>query len=313
MGAQPEVTMIEIRQILCPVDFSDHSRRALDHAFAIAKWYDSSVTPLHVLSFVPVAAYAPGSPMFPPIPLTDVDREQVLVDLKRFAETPSAGAVRMEARLREGHTVDEILAEAEALPADLLVIGTHGRSGFERLVLGSVAERLVRKASGPVLSVPPQVGTASSVFKRILCPLDFSDASMQALKYAMSLAQEADARLTVLHVMQYKISELPEMHDPRPSGRPLSLDEFRARCEEETRRRLEEAVPQDVKAYARVETKIASGKPYQAILAEAAQEEADLIVMGVHGRNPVDLMFLGSTTQHVLRRAGCPVLTLRSA
>ena len=94
------------------------------------------------------------------------------------------------------------------MKADLLVIGTHGRSGFERLVLGSVTEKVLRKASCPVLTVPKRLPDAVPVgpvlFKRILCPVDFSESSLHALSYAVSMAQEADGQLTVLHVVAHE-------------------------------------------------------------------------------------------------------------
>jgi nucleotide-binding universal stress UspA family protein len=200
--------------------------------------------------------------------------------------------------------------------ADLLVIGTHGRTGFDRLVLGSVTEKVLRKAACPVLSVPRRapdaVRAAPVVFKQILCPIDFSDSSMHALNYAMSLAQEADAHLTVLHVMVYDLQvEAPEMYETVIADRRLSVTDFRTRCEEYSRERLRAAVPDTVRAYCIVETVLATGKPYREILRVAAEQQADLIVMAVRGRGAVDLTFFGSTTQHIVRQATCPVLTLR--
>jgi nucleotide-binding universal stress UspA family protein len=200
--------------------------------------------------------------------------------------------------------------------ADLLTIGTHGRSGFDRFVLGSVAEKVLRKASCPVLTVPRQapdaVPVAPVVFKRILCPIDFSDSSMHALNYAMSLAQEADASLTVLHVMVYDLEiEAPEMYETVLADRRLSVTDYRRRCEEHSRERLRAAVPETVGAYCTVEVLLASGKPYREILRVAAEQQTDLIVMGVQGRGAADLMVFGSTTQHVVRQATCPVLTIR--
>jgi nucleotide-binding universal stress UspA family protein len=136
-----ETVMIEIRRILCPVDFSDYSRRALDHAIAIARWYESTVTVLHVFSPAPVAAFGPGPMVIEAIVLTPVDRDQLLADTKAFAETESAPGITIEAVVREGNTAGGILEQAASMKADLLVIGTHGRSGFERLLLGSVAEK----------------------------------------------------------------------------------------------------------------------------------------------------------------------------
>src|SRR5688572_30467472 len=116
--------MIEIRRILCPIDFSDHARRALDHAIAIARWYESTVTVLHVFSPAPIAAVGPGPAVFEPVVLTPVDRDQLLADTKAFAESESAPGVTIEAVVREGNTAGEILEQATRMRADLLVIGT---------------------------------------------------------------------------------------------------------------------------------------------------------------------------------------------
>jgi nucleotide-binding universal stress UspA family protein len=307
--------MIEIQRILCPIDFSDYSRHALDHAVALARRYESAITVLHVFSTVPAAAYAPGMPGWEPIVLTPADREQLLVEMTRFTEAESAPGVSMDVSIREGDTTSEILNQAAELNAALLVMGTHGRSGFERLLLGSVTEKVLRKASCPVLTVPrrhPDAVPATPVlFKQILCPVDFSDCSMQALNYAMSLAQEADAHLTVLHVMAHELAVTEDPYMAMTINDPQRVADFRRRREDAARQRLNDAVPETVAAYCHVETMVASGKPSREILRIAAEQQADLIVVGVHGRGVADLMFFGSTTNHVVREATCPVLTVR--
>jgi nucleotide-binding universal stress UspA family protein len=246
-----------------------------------------------------------------------VDRERLLAGMQRFVETETGPGAPIDILVREGNAVDEILDQADVMHADLLVIGTHGRSGFQRLVLGSVAEKVLRKATCPVLSVPPRVPDAVPappvLFKQILCPVDFSECSLTALNYAMSMAQEADAQLTVLHVMLYDMEEAPDLYETIFTDRRLNMHEVRAQYEMISRQRLDQAIPDAVRAYCRVDATIASGKPYRAILEAAETRHSDLIVMGVRGRGPADLMFLGSTTQHVLRRSACPVLTLRTA
>lgn len=309
--------MIEIKTILCPIDFSDHSRRALDHAVAVARWYGSTITVFHVYPAPPPGAYGLESP--PPVGmvLTLAERERLTAALGRFAETATASDVPIEFAIGQGTSAgNEILHQGRAMQADLLVIGTHGRSGFDRLVLGSVTEKVLRKADCPVLTVPahaPEAVPATPVvFKQILCAIDFSDSSMHALNYAMSLAQEADARLTVLHVMVYDLEiEAPEMYATVIADRRLSVSDYRSRCEEFSRERLRTAVPETVRAYCTVDTLVATGKPYREILRVAAEQQADLIVMGVQGRGAADLMVFGSTTQHVVRQATCPVLTIR--
>lgn len=306
--------MIEIRRILCPVDFSDFSRRAFDHAVAVAKWYESTITLFHVSPVVPPAAYAPGIPMVPPAFLTPEDRDELLASMKRFAEAEAGATVPIQFEITEGNAAAEILAKADAMPTDLLVMGTHGRSGFEHLVLGSVTEKVLRKAACPVLSVPRHVSDTvpapAVLFKRILCAIDFSDCSMHALNYATSLAQEADARLTVVHVIELPPEAPPDLHETVLGG-PRSLREYMAAAEEDSRARLKDAVPENVRAYCTVETILATGKPYREILRVATEQQSDLIVIGIHGRGAADLLFFGSTAQHVVRQASCPVLTLR--
>ena len=305
--------MIEIRRILCPIDFSDHSRRALDHAVAIARWYESTITVLHVFSPTPVAAFGPGPVVFEAMVLTSVDRDQLLADIKAFAETESAPGITIEAVVREGNTPSEILEQANGMKADLLVIGTHGRSGFERLVLGSVAEKVLRKANCPVLTVPKRLPDAvpagAVLYKRILCPVDFSDSSLHALKYAISMAQEADGELTVLHVVAHEFENAADLAS-LVSDAGGTVASFVKQREEALRRRLQEAVA-GATEFCSVKSLMTHGKPWREVLRIAAERQSDLIVIGVQGRGAADLLFFGSTTQHVVRDASCPVLTLR--
>jgi nucleotide-binding universal stress UspA family protein len=304
--------MIEIRRILCPVDFSDHSRRALDHAIAIARWYESTVTVLYVFSSAPVAAAGPGPMVFEPIVLTPADRDQLLADVTAFAEKESAPGVTIEAAVRGGSTANEILDHAASMKADVLVIGTHGRSGFERLLLGSVAEKVLRKASCPVMTVPrrlPDAVPAGPVlYKRILCPVDFSESSLHALKYAISLAQEADGQLTALHVIAHEFEYTGEM-EYNPG---LTIGDLLKEREDALKRRLQEVVA-GAPEFCRLESLMTHGKPWREVLRVADEKQSDLIVMGVQGRGAADLLFFGSTTQRVVREASCPVLTLRHA
>ena len=195
--------------------------------------------------------------------------------------------------------------------ADLLAIGTHGRSGFERLVLGSVAEKVLRKARCPVLTIPrrlPDAVPAGPVlFKQIVCAVDFSECSMHALKYALSLAQEADGRLTVVHVLT------PDLVAQVGIGEEhVSVAELQRHHEAAAIKFLEEAVPENAKVYCKPESMLLRGKPWREILRVASERQAELIVMGVQGRGAADLLFFGSTTHHVVRQAECPVLTLRA-
>lgn len=305
--------MIELKQVLCPVDFSDFSRHALAQAAVIARWYDAALTVFHAYPAGPppvlLGAYlAPIStePVPPPTPET---HNEILAELKRFAGAVNTADVLVRFEARPGGAVQAILDEAKSLSADLIVLGTHGRSGLDRLLLGSVAERVLRKARCPVLTVPPPVSgveeDALRLFKRILCPVDFSDPSFAALNYALSLAKEADAQLLLMHV----ITGMPDMSEWKQPN-PVVLDYLRV-TEEEALARLRGAVPKEAHAWCQPEEILATGTPYREILRVARQRDVHLIVMGIYGRNPLDLLFFGSTAHQVVRTASCPVLTLR--
>jgi nucleotide-binding universal stress UspA family protein len=217
---------------------------------------------------------------------------------------------RIDFRIQEGGFAhNEIVAQIDALHADLLVLGTHGRSGFQRLFLGSVSEKVIRKAVCPTLIVPPRapdVATDAPVqFHRILCPIDFSDSSLDALEHAINLAEEADARLTLLHVV-----EIPRVLSDEPAV-DIDMSAIREGAATEARRKLHGLVPDQARTYCTVDTAVVEGRAYREILRHATEGRADLIVMGGHGRGALDLLVFGSTTHHVVRSASCPVLIIR--
>jgi nucleotide-binding universal stress UspA family protein len=306
---EPEATMTRIQHVLCPIDFSDASRHALDHAIAMARWYKARVTVLHAHEMPRVyAAPYVGPEALEPIVLTDVERRALLDHLDTYVDADrDAAGVEIETVLNEGLNVaGAVLQYASSNRVDLITIGTHGRSGFDRLVLGSVAEKVLRKSCCPVMTVPPRVEDAVprqlSSIQRILCAIDFSKSSGRALEYAGSLAQESGARLTVLHVVDV------------PSGAAdlSGLTEFRAalfrNAHGELSRATEACIPEGVA----VDDLLLAGTSYKEILRVAADQDAGLIVMGVQGRGAIDMALFGSTTNHVVREATCPVLTLRA-
>jgi nucleotide-binding universal stress UspA family protein len=306
--------MIEITNILCAVDSSEFSRRALDRAFSIARWYGSTVTTLHVVTPTPapVPAFAPaylGPGSLGPVMLSANDLQRITADVGSLVESERVPEVEVKVLVVEAPTIyHEILAQADRLPADLVVLGTHGRSGFERLFLGSVAEKVLRKSRRPVMIVPAGAPDAMPrgplPFTRILCAVDFSASSKLALDYAMTLAGEADATLTLLHVVEV----VPHFHEFSP---PASVDI--TAWSEDARTRLRALVPESVRSCCTVKEAVAIGKPSREILQFAAERDIDLIVMGVQGRGAADLLLFGSTTHHVVCGATCPVLTLRDS
>ena len=217
--------MVRIERILCPIDFSACSRRAFDRAVAIARCYHASVTALHV-TWDPLLArvtpyFGPDSPEL--MTWSTTNREWAADQLAAFLPSLSKGVTvdRLTVDAPIVHT--EILVQAERLRADLIVMGTHGRSGFQRLVLGSVADKVLRTASQPVLTVPPgaldPMLSGTGPFKRILCATDFSECSKAALQYAASLAETARAKLTAVHVVELPTQLYDPLHTP-----PLDLE-----------------------------------------------------------------------------------------
>lgn len=295
--------MMRITRVLCPIDFSETSQHALDHAVAIATWYKAKLTLLHVFVTLPTIDA-------PPLVLDDANRES----LEKSIRTMAAGVpadVPVDVRVEQAeHVHSEILDQLAATHADLLVLGTHGRSGFQRLFLGSVTEKVIRKATCPTLVVPPRssdIPRGSPVqFKRILCAIDFSESSLSALAYALNMAEEADAQLTLLHVI-----EMPPELKGNAMAPDFDIGLLHAAADAEARRRLHDLVPDQARSYCTVETAVVEGRPYRRLLQRAAEDRVDLIVMGVLGRGAIDLLFFGSTTHHVIRGATCPVLIVR--
>ena len=300
--------MPQFTRILCPVDFSDTSVHAVEQAVSLAGWYQVPITALHVYN--PLVAPLPGLPV-PAARVAEAELQRVRDETSSCLEAANTTGVDVEVLVEVGQPAREILACAERRPADLIVMGTHGVGGFEHLVLGSVAEKVLRKATCPVLTVPPRARATSRLpFKRILCAVDFSDWSLVALDFARSVAEESGASLTLLYVVEWPWKEPPApVLSELPPQQAAALGEYRRYIETSAMARLELLVPDALRD--RCTTCLRHGTPYTEILRLAAAETADLIVLGVHGRNLIDMTLFGSTTSQLVRRATCPVLTLR--
>ena len=293
--------MVEIRQILCPVDRSETSARALDYALMLAGWYRAAVTAFEVIWVNVPPVSATSQPVLSPKQL-----ETFADDLQRFVAARTPADALVHTKIGHGPVVRAIRQEARDLPADLIVMGTHGQGGFERFLLGSVTEKILRTVTCPVLTIPPaapDVPAVSAPFQSILCAVDFSPASLRALEYALLLAQESGKRLTLLHVFDWDEDRL--VHDDRATR------EIRQEHRAEILVRLRALAPADVREWCDCREMTAIGRPHEQVVLAAAGEKADLIVMGAHGRRASTLL-LGSTTNQVVRHATCPVLTIRT-
>ena len=301
---------MNVRQILCAVDFSEHSTHALEQATRLARWYGARLAVLHVR---PTVVPHPDMPAGGAVaPWLVAELEELRQRVMATCGPATAAGVTVEPLTTAGEPVHDILACAETLPADLIVLGTHGLSGFQHLVLGSVTEKVLRKAACPVLTVPPRAPTAATQFTRVVCAVDFSDCSLAAATFAASLAQEAGAALRLVHVIEWPWHEsaMPPLEGV-PQAQALAIGEVRRYLETGAKERLD-AVAASVMPTGTVATGVRFGKPYIELLDAADQEQADLIVLGVRGRGALDLGFFGSTANHVVRSASCPVLTIRA-
>lgn len=300
---------MDVRRILCPVDFSEPSAHALEQAARMARWYGARLTVLHVRpTVVPHPDISAEGHM---APWLVAELETLCQRVTAACADAAAAGVQVDAMTSAGEPVHEILTHAETLPADLIVLGTHGLSGFRHLVLGSVTEKVLRRATCPVLTVPPRAPGAVSRFTRVLCAVDFSDCSQKAVAFAATLARQAGATLSLLHVIEWPWQEATSPDLPGvTAAQALAMADYQRYLETGARERLA-AIAAAALPEGQVTTSVVFGRPYVELLDAARRDAADLIVLGVRGRGALDLGFFGSTANHVVRSATCPVLTVR--
>ncbi len=293
--------MLPIQRILCPLDFSEISPLSLEYAQSFAKHYSAELLVLHALEPMEVA--------YPDDEFVEAWSEarsrrtaEAKARLQAVVEAHPSRVLSLEMMVREGRPSDAILAEAERQAADLIVMGTHGRRGMDRWLLGSVTEKVLRKARCPVLVVRkpahPFISTQPAAdpvrLERVLVCSDFSEPSLRALEYAISLAMEFDAELRILHVVE----EIPGSKEVQE-------------LTEEIQNKLTEPIPAETREWLRLKAIVRIGRPYQEIIQLALESETDLVIMGVQGRNALDLAVFGSTTHRVIQLGPCPVLAVR--
>jgi nucleotide-binding universal stress UspA family protein len=297
--------VVEFKHILCPIDLEASSEHPLAYAAAIAAWYQSTLTVEHIVPTFDAVPIMSGDFMTPAQVIPPLSREDVLAAMRRMVE-PITGSASVSYRADEGDPSAVIIERALELPADLLVLGTQARRGIQRLLLGSVTESVMHDAPCPVLAVPPRAPRAASPLqlKHILCPIDFSPSAMQALGFALDLARQAHGAVTLLSAVEW-LSE-----DTREYAH-FNVPEYRRHLLADAESRLQALVADESRTWVEVDTVVTSGRAYYEILKVATDRNIELIVMGAQGRSGVGQALFGSTTEQVLRRAACPVLTVR--
>ncbi|MGD9903979.1 MAG: universal stress protein [Dehalococcoidia bacterium] len=300
--------MVTFSHVLFPTDLSDPSLRAASFAAAIARWYDARLTVLHVVpTFEPVtvpseAGYQ-GVTVQPPAP------EEVRRQMTQAVPGDALAGLDVRFEPTSGDPVRVIANRARADAVDLIVMGTHGRSGFDRLMTGSVTERVLRTAPCPVLTIPPHAAPAAEggPLARILCAVDFSPASEAALRLALDLARQSNGAVTVLHAVEWLEEEEPRAHAH------FNVSEYRRYLRQDVKTRLDSLLTNESREWCDIDTMVTFGRAHREVLRVAHEQGTDLIVMGAQGRGGMGLALFGSATPPVVRDAACPVLVVRGS
>ena len=288
-------TRISLKNILYLTDFSPVAEGAAPFVTALARHYGAKVFAVHVRG---AEIYGMAPPESWPV-LVEAAQELAKEQAKDLGEL--FAGVEHEAIIEIGDVWDATSALIEKNNIDLVVLGTHGRKGVEKVLLGSVAEKIFRLAPCPVLTVGPNVrlnANRTAELKRILYATTFSPASVPAVAYAISMAQENQAHLDILHVVEaYKTGEL------------VGPNELKSGCEQ----RMHSLVPEGADLWCEPNFMVEVGEPAEQILAVAKGRQSDMIVLGLKSTSA-----LGAATHlpwaiahKIISHAECPVLTVR--
>jgi nucleotide-binding universal stress UspA family protein len=293
---------MQLKRILCPIDFSEFSAHAYEYALSLAEHYKAKLVALYVVELwkYPFADYAAYEADFAKFcqALHEGGKER----LRKFVNQHSRDGIQPQLVVEQGIASDLILSFAQAHDIEVIVMGTHGRRGFDRLVLGSVTDRVMRKASCPVLVIckrPHESMVAGTDgrhvhhLSRILYCTDFSESSEHALGYAISVAAEYDAELTLLYVIEER---------PAPGKTQEAMAQAVAK--------LDKLITPEQRRAIKIKTAVRVGKPYEEIVKHTVEMDADLAAMGVRGAGALDAAVFGSTTYRVIQLGPCPVLAV---
>jgi nucleotide-binding universal stress UspA family protein len=300
--------MDSFKHVLAPIDFSSASTAALTFGAGIAGAMDARLTLLHVYPYsVPDSEVRPYLPQVPPV--DQATKAAVLDDLSHMSVAARAVVRQVQVAMLQGDPSEEILAYAESHGVDLIVMGTHGRRGLDRIIGGSVTERVARDAGVSVVVVHdprPDAFVSPPRLSKIVCAVDLGESSDDTLETAAMLARVAGTRLTVLHAIEsgrWEASWSVARGEEDAHVRGLS---------ERGYRRLGELLARHRHSGVALEPAVVVGHPRQAILEAVARERADLLVIGAHRMSRMNRVLFGSTAEHVLRAARGPVLIARA-
>jgi nucleotide-binding universal stress UspA family protein len=284
------------KRILCAVDFSPPSLRVFNLTLQLAAMSGARVHLLHVIPRI--------VPSIMDVPITNTGwtvevEERAKREMPKLKKLAAEHGVPASAEIRVGDIDLQILKVAKERVADLVATGTHGRKGFAKWAMGSVAERLLRSCPIPfLLTASPKRAAGPPPIRRILIPCDFSDGTADSVGYGLAIAGKSQASIVLLHVIQDRSGFL---------GRKGMPDQLAA-----LRRTLEDVVPARAKKSVRVESIIGSGEPFREILGAIKDSKASLVIINSHGHGFINRLLVGSTAERVVRGGAglCPILVI---
>ena len=291
---------MSFKKILVPVDFSEFSDKAVEYALFLAEKYCASITLLHVIILFQ-EDYDEEEQLKVYEQMVQKKEKEKAKQLESPCLTAKKRGIAVNSVLLRGFSIaNSILEYTSENDFDLLVMGTHGHTGFKQLLLGSVTEKVVRESPIPVLTIHKDYNKIE--IKEILVPVDLSKQSQTAINQGKAIAQEFKATLEFLHVVEmeahpefYNISFEPILKENPQLAHHITGNMIKAT-----------GIAKDQATYA-----VKEGKVYKEIKKYADNSQIDLIVMGTHGRDDLGDFLLGSNSERVLRIATCPVLTMR--
>ena len=295
---------MEIRKILVPTDFSETAHAAVEQALILAVKYDAELTVLHArLLFEDDPAELPKK-------LSSLEEEEKEVEnalmrkIKKCTEHSSHLKIKHEI-IRGYSAPSAILGYINNHEFDLVVIGTHGRTGLEHILIGSVAEKVVRYARFPVLTVRSKEYIRES-FKKILVPFDFNEPAVLALKTAAEFVDDAHGEIHLLYAVEQ------DVHPAFYAWGMKSVFEIIPDLKEKVQTRMDESIRSiDELKDKKIVKIVREGKPHKKISAYADEIKPDALVIGTHGLVGLERFLLGSTTERVIRSVPFPVLTVK--
>ncbi len=289
---------LELKHILVTTDFSECSRMALKQAIAVARLHAADLSILHLMPPEPIIYSALEAADYS----SEADQERLLPLIEKLEEEDGIASISHQFLVERGPLEEVLERVVRDRQISLLMLGTHGRTGLRKVFLGSIAEEIFRIASCPVMTIGPEIPSpllSHGKFSSVLFATDFSAGSQHALSYAIGFAQESQARLIMLHVLEEQSVTAMYMHDELKNT---------------ARQRMLDMIPSPA-LLASTDFELITGYPVESILRVAQQHEADLIVLGVHkssGMGARASAHLPWTIAHsVVCHAKCPVLTVR--